>query len=306
MSAFEETRFHSNFIKLTQKMTYKKVKVLVYVESLDDIDFWSNILESCGVKCSYDVQIYSHNQSSGKSSLIRLYNNNNLSESLIIAIDADYDLFSKRDSDVLSCSFVLHTVAHSRENLLCDPIRVAKLVTLFAKFSLNDEIFLLNKLNDFYNKLSTNSYSLLHSKAMLLLNSTRDSLDIKKRDYRNLVSDSSALETEFNSEVSVFLDTLGISVGNAFMYVRGHNIFNCIMAFLSNLKGTCQAFLSKKIEIDKTKVGEETKLSMNRNLLDDLDIFNYIKYNYILDNTNPICVEIKNKILLFENENHIS
>ena len=105
----------------------KRKRVVVYVESYDDIAFWRDILKDFeNDKRYFEVMLpaNSRNLVHGKTSvLMQSLQNEQLGENLIACVDSDYDFLLQGASDsskqVNSSPYVLQTYCYAIENYWC-------------------------------------------------------------------------------------------------------------------------------------------------------------------------------------------
>ena len=119
----------SDYLAATRLLSPKKKRkrVVVYVESYDDIAFWRDILKDFeNDKRYFEVMLpaSSRNLVHGKKSvLMQSLQNEQLGENLIACVDSDYDFLLQGASDsskqVNSSPYVLQTYCYAIENYWC-------------------------------------------------------------------------------------------------------------------------------------------------------------------------------------------
>ena len=105
----------------------KRKRVVVYVESYDDIAFWRDILKDFeNDKRYFEVMLpaNSRNLVHGKKSvLMQSLQSEQLGENLIACVDSDYDFLlqgaSESSKQVNSSPYVLQTYGYAIENFWC-------------------------------------------------------------------------------------------------------------------------------------------------------------------------------------------
>lgn len=118
---------NSNYFDAANSMRpkWKRQKVIVYVESYDDIFFWRDVLAEFETdKLGFEVVLPSRtNLSRGKKTAIMNRLGQGLGTSMIACVDADYDYLLQGHSPVshwiLSNPYVVHTYVYSIENFQC-------------------------------------------------------------------------------------------------------------------------------------------------------------------------------------------
>lgn len=104
---------------------WKKNKIIVYVESYDDIFFWRDVLsEFENEETGFEVVLPSRsNLSRGKKSAMMNRLGKGLGTSMIACVDADYDYLMQRHTYasqlMLDNPYVIHTVVYAIENYQC-------------------------------------------------------------------------------------------------------------------------------------------------------------------------------------------
>lgn len=111
----------SDYIQAANQLKGGRRRIVAYVESYDDIAFWSQVLRQWETPERYfEVMLPSHS-SLAKGKKIAL--SHQLGPDLIACVDADYDwlLQGATPHSALVCSspYVLHTHAYAIENLQC-------------------------------------------------------------------------------------------------------------------------------------------------------------------------------------------
>ncbi len=103
----------------------KKHKVIVYVESYDDISFWRGVLSDYETDTlTFEIMLPSRTSLvRGKKSAMMNRLGNGLGKSMIACVDADYDYLlqgaSPTSRAMLNNRYVIHTVVYAIENYHC-------------------------------------------------------------------------------------------------------------------------------------------------------------------------------------------
>lgn len=117
---------NSDYFEAFNKLLPKnsKKRIIVFVESEEDISFWRNVLNEFE-KQNIDFQIQTPNKN-GKSKAIEKSNeliNMSVGEYLIVCVDSDYDYLlqnTQKQSQLINQNkFIFQTYSYSIENLLC-------------------------------------------------------------------------------------------------------------------------------------------------------------------------------------------
>ena len=117
------SRYFEAANRLQQKS--KKHKIIVYVESYEDVGFWRGVLsEYENEERTFEVMLPSRTSlARGKKSAMMNRLGNGLGTSMIACVDADYDYLMQGASpfskSMLSSRYVIHTVVYAIENYQC-------------------------------------------------------------------------------------------------------------------------------------------------------------------------------------------
>lgn len=120
-------KISSQYISALNRLEGRKAphRVIAYVESYDDVRFWSNLLRPLETeKVRFEVMLPSH-ASLGKGKKVALANHlgERLGTCLIACVDADYDYLMQgattTSDEVCNNPYVFHTYAYAIENHQC-------------------------------------------------------------------------------------------------------------------------------------------------------------------------------------------
>ncbi len=150
MATTLKQNLNSNLIEAYLRLSSKKAakKVLVYVESDEDIAFWYGILKAYETKdLRFDIQLPSRTSlAKGKDKALERNQdllNLKVGQYLIICIDSDYDYLlqdrTQKSSLINSNEFIFQTYAYSIENLRCYSLSLNH-ICVQATHSINDKV----------------------------------------------------------------------------------------------------------------------------------------------------------------------
>jgi hypothetical protein len=241
-------------------------RVLVYVESDDDISFWRSILlpfEAHGI--DFDIQLPIKNAlEKGKGHALEKSEellNIGVGTHLIICVDSDYDYLLQnttiQSSKVNNSDFIFQTYTYSIENLLCYSdslhslcvqstkndkkiIELAELMKLFSKII--HKLFLWSV--HFSLKQDTTSFTIskfcetikildkvaVNEQFKTALNGLKERVDAQRQ----------SLEDNFPNEkphIDVLSETLkqfGLDEENTYLFAQGHTIKNNVILMFLN------------------------------------------------------------------------
>ena len=136
MCDFIDEAFDKDTIAVQAKMEEKKT--YLYVEGMDDIDFWEKLLQDDKIDISSTSREEKQKSHKGKNTLRELAKKSN--ENLIIAIDSDFDFLCPNNSqsamEFNNCKYVIQTYFYSKESISLQP-NVIDLI--LGKTKLNNE-----------------------------------------------------------------------------------------------------------------------------------------------------------------------
>lgn len=270
-------------------------RVLVYVESDEDIAFWRSILMPFeGKRISFDIQLPIKNAlEKGKSAaleksqeLLKI----SVGTHLIICVDSDYDYLLQEITEdskkINSSDFIFQTYAYSIENLLCFS---ESLHTLCVQSTKNDNrIIDIEELVNLYSQIiyklflwsihfkikqDSDTFPLSNfcetvkilDKVEILdqcktaLNGLIDRVNVKLNELEhNFPSDIARVE-----ELSERLQILGLNRNNTYLFAQGHLIKdNVILMFL---KPICRHLKQEKENQIKSNANHNIELSNQMN-----------------------------------------
>ena len=119
---------NSDFIAAANRLRPKQArhKIVAYVESYDDVFFWSSLLRSLETPHYYFEVMLPSRTSLSKGKKIALMNDlgDRLGTSMIACVDADYDYLMQGETTEASWQvcrnpFVFHTYVYAIENFQC-------------------------------------------------------------------------------------------------------------------------------------------------------------------------------------------
>ncbi|TAE67145.1 MAG: DUF4435 domain-containing protein [Bacteroidetes bacterium] len=239
-------------------------RVLVYVESDDDISFWRGILtpfEKKGIHFEINLPIRNNAEKKGKVAVLEFANN--VGNNLILCVDSDYDylLQGVTPTSVLinENKFIFQTYAYSIENLLCYANSLHNICTQATK---NDtRIIDLEELIKLYSKIvyqlflwsiyfakkgDTNSFTITNfcdTIKILEKPVISEQFSTTLQALKNRVDEKiKQLEDSFSNDrlhvkaLEENLKLLGIEQTNTYLFVQGHTIKeNVVLMFLKQV-----------------------------------------------------------------------
>ena len=255
---------------------WKKMKVITYVESYDDIFFWRNILAAYETEqLGFEVVLPSRtNLSRGKKSAIMNNLGNHLGTSMIACVDADYDYLMQSENDfshsMLSNPFVVHTYVYAIENYHCYAPSLHEVCTAAT---LND-----HRMFDFETYLTLYSQIIydifiwhiwLHRKQRagdFPMTAFNNLVSAKKLNIHSPLTCLEELRRAVNRKMAYLqhhypeakgklqslkeeLGTLGLTPDNTYLYIQGHNLVeNVVMPAVSQVCTSLRKFREREIQ----------------------------------------------------------
>lgn len=118
---------NSAYVEAMNRLNGKKARrrVVVYVESYDDVFFWSNLLRPLETdRCFFEVMLPSRTSlCKGKKTALANDLGERLGSAMIACVDADYDYLMQgatpTSHEVCTNPYVFHTYAYAIENFQC-------------------------------------------------------------------------------------------------------------------------------------------------------------------------------------------
>jgi hypothetical protein len=295
MATTLKQNLNSNLIEAYMRLLSRNApkKVLVYVESDEDIAFWYGILQAYETpNFKFDIQLPSRTSlAKGKNQALERSQdllNLEVGQYLIICIDSDYDYLLQHKTSqsalINNNDFIFQTYAYSAENLRCfsssldlicvqatnnnnNKIDFVSLLKLYSKityplflwsvfFRFNDDSTSMS-LNDFCNIVRIGEKIDIenHGKNNLDVLAKKVNIQIEKLEKQL----PNALKTVI--KIGEELNHLGVNSENTYLFIQGHTIENSVV--LMFLNATCRVLQKEKenkIKADakhqKEKIGE--------------------------------------------------
>ena len=239
------------------KSKQSKRRIVVYVESYDDIFFWRTVLSRFeNEKRYFEVMLPSHKKlERGKKAALMA----GLGEAMIACVDADYDYLlqgaTQQSRKVLDNPYVFHTYAYAIESLQCYS---PSLHNVCVAITLND-----HRIFDFENYLAQYSEAVfplfvwsvwayrsgVHNKFSLsdfnrvadpggfdVFNPAPSIIHLRKKVNTKVHQ----LQQEFPNNKEEYLRTkesilaLGVTPQTTYLYIQGHHLFDTVVLPILN------------------------------------------------------------------------
>ena len=260
---------NSDFIAAANRLRPKQArhKIVAYVESYDDVFFWSSLLRSLETPHYYFEVMLPSRTSLSKGKKIALMNDlgDRLGTSMIACVDADYDYLMQGETTEASWQvcrnpFVFHTYVYAIENFQCyAPTlqNVCVMATLNDRRIFDFEAFLQQYSEIIWPLFVWNIWAYRYGRY-----STFSMLDfflivlIERLNFYHPEQTLEALRHRVNAKISrlqkIFpqgrdtykplmkrLLSLGLTPQTTYLYMRGHDLFDGIVSPM--LTGVCEA-----------------------------------------------------------------
>ena len=305
-------------------------KILVYVESDDDISFWRNILNKYESKnIVFDINLPTkENYEKGKHNLLKNFKEN-LGPYLIICVDSDYDYLlqhSTINSQLLNNNkYIFQTYTYSIENFLCystslkslcvdttkvDQINIdfENIITTYSStiyklliWSIyfhkinNHEIFTISNFCDSSKLLTNNDID----------NDFKEDLETLKNNINQKVAEIEKTHSEQIEEKKIIeqeINNLGLTDNNCYLFAQGHLILENFILMI--LKPVCNKLKSNKIKIIRESCSHNTQITNEINSYRNktIDIEKAIQMNYKFYDSElyqKIIIDLDNYVLNF-------
>ena len=254
----------SSYIEAANRLRGKtaRKRIVAYVESFDDVFFWSNLLRPLETEEYYfEVMLPSRNTlQKGKRTAIANQLGEQLGQYMIACVDADYDYLLQGTTDlsrqVCTSPYVFHTYAYAIESYQCyAPAlqNVCVMATLNDRHLFPFEEFMQKyseivwpllvwnvwayrygkyksfSLTDFYNIVSLSKPDLFHPEETL--ERLRHRVNAKIARLQKLFPEGKKTYKPLRSQML----RLGATPQTAYLYMRGHDLFDGVVTPLLTL-----------------------------------------------------------------------
>lgn len=278
---------NSDFISAANRLAGRNArrKVVAYVESYDDVFFWSNLLRRLETPdCYFEVMLPSRD-SLCKGKKIALSNRlgARLGDSMIACVDADYDYLMQGATEtsrtVCTNPYVFHTYVYAIENYQC---YAPALHNVCVMATLNDhrlfdfEAFLGDYSETIWPLLVWSVWAYRYGRypSFSLLDFYRV-VQIERLNYYHPEQTIEQLRRRVNAKVSRLqrlfpqgrqtykplreeLLALGLTPRTAYLYMRGHDLFDGVVGPM--LGGVCEALRRERERDIRRLAGHEVQL----------------------------------------------
>ncbi len=276
----------SDYFRAANSMRPKKARrrIVAYVESYDDVFFWRSILGGYEDETRYfEIMLPSRGTlERGKSSaLMNLLDM--VGQDMIACVDADYDYLlqgrTAASRKMLESPYVIHTYAYSIENWQC---YAPSLHSVCVMASLNDRMAF--DFVGFLEEYSEAVYPLLVWSILSYRRGTAEKFTITDfnsaielgglrvndpkpslASLRNKVRKKEAWLRERNpgreeawEEVRRDLERLGVTPGNAYLYIQGHHLFDKVVSPI--MTKVCNKLVKEREDEIRAKAVHSTQM----------------------------------------------
>lgn len=250
----------------------EKRRIVAYVEAYDDVFFWRTVLSRFETAERYfEVMLPTRvgKLERGKKAAIMQLLSENVGNSMIACVDADYDYLlqgcTETSKVMLGNPYILHTYAYAIENLQCfaPTLRdVAVAVTLNDRQVFDMEEYLREysqaifplfvwsiwhyrhgigkefSISDFNSVIETGNFSIQHAPELLQRVRHKVGTRIGQLQRRHPDAKQSYLQ------VKESLKELGVTADTTYLYIQGHHLFDNVV--LPMMKKVCSQLISER------------------------------------------------------------
>lgn len=241
-------------------------KIVAYVEGFEDVFFWSNLLRDIETEDYYfEVMLPSRDRlSMGKKTVLQNHLGERWGKYMIACVDADYDYLMQgatpTSADVCKNPYVFHTYAYAIENFQCyaPALRnVCVMATLNDHRLFDFETFLHDYSTIIYPLFAWNIWAYRYGQHKYFsMSDFYNIVRLQSMNYYHPERTLEALRHRVNAKITrlhhtfpegkktykplcIELEHLGVRPENAYLYMRGHDLFDGIVAPL--LQNVCDA-----------------------------------------------------------------
>lgn len=288
------------FIEVATEMQSEEhePRILVYVESENDILFWNNLLHYVQAN-KFIVTVFDYQICNCRNLLVDLLNQGKLNKSCLIAIDADIDIifYDANNRLNLDHQYLIHTFSYSRENIQYTLENVQEyfqrvVLSYCPDFNLDEFNDLLKQYVDaclLSIKSLVNDY--LHANNKLLPNATNDHFEntisvVRTGTILSCISDCPG--TEVHERLEEYLGCIPRINEEAYRYIQGHKLEAHISMYEKHFIAQIKAQMKEKGMTNK--IGQFDNFIKNH--LGSLKSWIFNQFNY----TDPVVLQIIAKI----------
>ncbi len=257
-------RLNSDYIAAANRLRGRGARqhIVAYVESYDDIFFWTDLLAEVGDdRVEWEVVLPSR-QSLGRGKKVALANR--LGPNMIACVDADYDYLMQGTTPtsafVCSSPFVLHTHVYAIENFQCyaPTLRqVCIMATLNDRVTFDFEGFITKFSEIIFPLLVWNVWCYVYGGfSQFSLSDFAATVELRKVNFHHPGETLDQLRHRVNRKINWLqhhfpqgrntykplrdrLTALGITPETAYLYMRGHDLLDVVIGPL--LSTVCDA-----------------------------------------------------------------
>lgn len=273
----EEEHYRVQAIDFVGAAIIKKCAASVHLEDSEDEFFWKALLKKYSGDKEFNFLYYSQSLGGNKTSGVNqcLKYKPYLSKQFFICIDSDYR-YLLQEQDIFSNPFVFQTYTYSFENHLCYSKELSKVcedATTLENSIFDFEKFILSYSQHVYEAFIWHLYFVKHDESKFSKSEFIELINLKEfavtddngrvvigvlNQRCELVIDKLKEEnpTVNIEEEKIHYESLGIKPENAYLFIRGHNIYDLICKFG---KKVCDEILSREKEVlngDKQAIAE--------------------------------------------------
>lgn len=274
----------SRYIEAANRLNSKSArrKIVVYVESYDDIFFWRSILGRFENSRRYfEIMLPSranHLERGKKAAVMSLINEGKTGRDMIACVDADYDYLiqghSPASKAILDNPYVFHTYAYSIENMQCyapslHEVCVAVTLNDYARFDFeaylrefSNAIFPLFVWNiwfyrsNFYKEFTISNFLQSIAISNFSIDNPMKSIAALRQKVGKKVNSlqrSHPNAKESYQKVKEDIKRLGVTPDTTYMYIQGHHLFDSVVTPM--MKQVCNRLVrDRQSEISRQSV----------------------------------------------------
>lgn len=293
----------------------KPWKILVFVEDDDDVVFWKLLFKQYeNQKIVFKVRTPCHDsfEHSKKQVLERIKRWNGLCGKFFVGcVDSDYDYLAdettKRSTLICNNPFIFQTYTYSIENYLCYAESLCDIVLKIVRKDID-----LPDFESLLKEISNSVYPLLLWSVLFYTDENPDSFApkditriirlpgrinpdeydaVKQRIQENAISKENELKRDHShlclkiEEFARELEKKGLTRENAYLFLKGHTLFNSlIVPLLSSIVTSVQTERFEEIS-SKAKSSEERQNRINKLRNESGDVTSVVKQG-LFHNTN--------------------
>ncbi len=277
------------------------MKAAIHVEDKDDEAFWTKLMKRVCPHDRFRFITYSRTEKGRVATgcSVCLMYRDFLDEKFAIAIDSDLR-YLRQQNGINASNYILQTYTYSFENHLCFPERLNELTEKISGLKndiFNYDIFLKSYSNEIYplfimflyaSKQPLRIFPMDQLRRVINMNIFHERIDNNGEKVIELLKDEVAERMDAMKKIYPLFNehkerdryqSLGLNKDNAYLYIRGHNIFDLMISIGNEVCNTLIRNEIKKLN-HKVRYEEVAHLFSSRRVFKEECMRNNLRWDY--------------------------